>query len=166
MTLPRWLIFSPQASGLGPSTAIQRSFLVLIIITHNIPDSTMISPSVAYQQQAVDMVPGLPLNTYSVLATASARVYHAQNLKGSGWCYSRLKGTLVFGKNIMASVPVDAAENHWFRLLDENSGKAVWIFQIPSGLAYQQDRPFFHVFQGRVSANLVDQYSCIYHNVI
>lgn len=126
----------------------------------------MISHSIAYQQQAVDIVPGLPPNTYSVLATASARVYHAQNLKGSEWCYSRLKGTLVFGKNVVDTGPVDGAENHWFRLLDEISGKAVWMFQVPSGLAYQQDRPFFHVFQGRVSVRLVDQYGCIYHSVI
>ncbi|KAF9467126.1 hypothetical protein BDZ94DRAFT_1156655, partial [Collybia nuda] len=99
--------------------------------------------------KAANMVLGLSPNTYSILGTASARVYHAQNLRGSEWCYSRLKGTLVFGKNIVASDSVDDGENHWFRLLDVNSGKAIWMFQVPSGLAYQQDRPFFHIFQGR-----------------
>jgi neural Wiskott-Aldrich syndrome protein len=47
------------------------------------------------------------------------------------------------------------AENHWFRLLDADSGKPVWMFRFHTGFSYQLDRPFFHVFQGRVSPAFV-----------
>jgi hypothetical protein len=101
------------------------------------------------------VVPGLLPNSYSVLAVASARIYHAPfNPSNAEWYYSRLRGTLVLGKDSIVSKELgnsdSEAEDSWFRLLDADSGKPVWMFRIHTGLSYQQDRPFFHVFQGRV----------------
>ncbi|KAF8062239.1 hypothetical protein FPV67DRAFT_1421804 [Lyophyllum atratum] len=102
-------------------------------------------------------IPGLPSDTYAVLAVASARVYHAHlSTKTPEWCYSRMRGTLVFGKDnephdpLKSQAPgtVDPA-SHWFRLLDEKSGKPIWVFKVPAGFAYELDRPFFHAFQGK-----------------
>jgi len=57
----------------------------------------------------------------------------------------------VLGKDIVQAgdPPSVEAENYWFRLLDADSRKPVWMFRIPAGFSYQLDRPFFHVFQGR-----------------
>jgi hypothetical protein len=158
---PSWAVSSyPTVTGPRPAAATRRSSPMSDCRQPYCLDSAMTSefgllPNISYEKQGVDMVPGLPPNSYNVLATTSARVYHAQlSPKSTEWCYSRLKGILVFGKNntnIGLAAEVDDAENYWFRLLDVNSGKIVWMFQVPSGLAYQQDRPFFHVFQGRVS---------------
>ncbi|KAG5639756.1 hypothetical protein H0H81_000036 [Sphagnurus paluster] len=104
-------------------------------------------------------IPGVATNTYTVLGVASARIYHAQlNTKTPEWCYSRMKGTLVFGKDRdpdtienAPMAPSVQAGNHWFRLLDAVSGKPVWIFKVRSGsgFVYEIDRPFFHAFQGK-----------------
>jgi Wiskott-Aldrich syndrome protein len=106
------------------------------------------------KQQSAVFIPGLLPNSYSILAAASARVYHAQlSPKSAEWCYSRLRGTLLLGRDtVQVEDPQSVeAENHWFRLLDADSGKPVWMFRIHTGFSYQVDRPFFHVFQGRVS---------------
>jgi Wiskott-Aldrich syndrome protein len=108
------------------------------------------------------VVPGISPNSYNVLAVASARIYHAPlSYKNAEWCYSRLRGTLVLGKDSVQAgdskelgsidIGIVDAEDNWFRLLDADSGKLVWMFRFHAGLSYQQDRPFFHVFQGRVS---------------
>lgn len=120
----------------------------------------MISQVIHAQRPAV-FVAGLLPDSYTVLAAASARVYHAQlSPKNAEWCYSRLRGTLVLGKDTaQVEDPLRGphnhdnttteAEDHWFRLLDTESGKAVWMFRFYTGFSYQLDRPFFHVFQGR-----------------
>lgn len=119
--------------------------------------SQLVSPvySVPDHKQGQGVIPGLPPNSYSVLAIAAARVYHAQLGKDVTWCYSRLRGTLIFGRDndrlINASQATFEAGKHWFRLLDADSGKPVWMFKIPSGFVYELDRPFFHAFQGMVS---------------
>jgi len=100
---------------------------------------------------------GLSPDTYSVLAVASARIYHAQlTTKIPEWCYSRMRGTLVFGKDnksndLLANRAPVVVEptSYWFRLLDETSGRPIWIFKIPTSFAYELDRPFFHAFQGK-----------------
>lgn len=95
-------------------------------------------------------------NTYIVHAVATARIYHTQiNSKPCQWDYSRLRGTLVFGQDkgdTTTSFGTESSgiETLWFRLLDEISGKTVWAFKFPSGFEYQVDRPFFHIFLGRV----------------
>jgi len=112
------------------------------------------------------VIPGLSPNSYDVLAVASARVYHAQlAIKNAEWCYSRLRGTLVFGMDRVQVGDVVGPyhrdngvvqpEHHWFRLLDPKSGRPVWMFKIHTGFSYQVDRPFFHVFQGRVKPAFV-----------
>ncbi|RXW23210.1 hypothetical protein EST38_g2630 [Candolleomyces aberdarensis] len=119
----------------------------------------------------------------SVHAVANARIYHT-NLgskkdtspsSSSGeddWTYSRLKGTLRFGRNWddfknstvrQGSVGGESNNNnselntgrnedqYWFTLSDNATGKTIWMFQIPAtgNFLYEVDRPFFHVFNGR-----------------
>ena len=103
----------------------------------------------------------------SIHAIATARIYHAP-LPASGsapngdeWVYSRLKGSLKFGRNwIGGSTTRTSTSNSgsnpvipnefWFTLADEKTGKTIWMFQIPeSGFTYEVDRPFFHIFNGR-----------------
>ena len=99
-----------------------------------------------------------------VLATASAKVYHAPfSSKEDGWTFSGLGGTLVFGRNRLTvhadrklgSGPGESFEQSlWFRLVDPIKG-LVWIHQIPDTLDYAPDKPFFHVFAGKVRRALV-----------
>lgn len=100
----------------------------------------------------------LATDAYKIYATASARVYHA-NFGASqlDWTYSHLKGVLVFGRDRSAAgSPVSSvdhssleADKFWFRLIDDISGKVVWMIKVPKALDYQVDRPFFHIFPGR-----------------
>lgn len=101
------------------------------------------------------MAVGLEQNPYTVLAVAGARVYHAVlNPKDSPWVYSGWKGTLTFGRDL--EVPnstgreVSDTEKFWFRLVDDETASIRWTFKFPENLEYAEDRPFFHVFKGRV----------------
>ncbi|KAG6895825.1 hypothetical protein C0992_012270 [Termitomyces sp. T32_za158] len=103
------------------------------------------------------VISGLAPSSYTIIAVASARIYHAQlAAKTPEWCYSRMRGTLVFGKDTQAGerpgqrppAPIEAG-SYWFRLLDSTSGKPIWMFKILAGFVYELDRPFFHVFQGK-----------------
>lgn len=99
--------------------------------------------------------PGLEQNPYTVLATAGARVYHTKlTAEDSQWTYSHWKGSLSFCRDIdtpsSISKGVSETEKHWFRLADDETGRTVWVFKFPENLEYTVDRPFFHVFQGRV----------------
>ena len=40
-------------------------------------------------------------------------------------------------------------ETHWFRLVDAIKG-VVWMHQIPNQFDYHVDKPFFHMFSGKV----------------
>ncbi|KAJ8508524.1 hypothetical protein ONZ45_g9216 [Pleurotus djamor] len=65
--------------------------------------------------------------------------------KKSEWSYSGLRGSLVFGMDKDSHIP---GEGLWFRLIDNISDRVIWVFKIPKGLAYEQDRPFFYTFSG------------------
>jgi len=117
-------------------------------------DSNFIAANGARGVERNGMVSGLEENPYAVLAVAGARVYHTKlNLKESQWVYSRWKGTLTFGRDIEGpNAPareVSETERHWFRLADDETGRTVWMFKFPEQFEYVEDRPFFHVFQGR-----------------
>ncbi|GLB39822.1 hypothetical protein LshimejAT787_0703320 [Lyophyllum shimeji] len=145
-----------HASALAPTPGAYRPVPGTVI--HRMM-SQLVSPCrpVLDSDRASMAIPGLSPDTYAILAVASARIYHAQlTSKIPEWCYSRMRGTLVFGKD---NVPNDrgagkvptATEpvSYWFRLLDETSGKAIWMFKVQAGFAYELDRPFFHAFQGK-----------------
>ena len=100
-------------------------------------------------------------NAYKTYITASARLYHTPfGAASHDWSYSQLKGHLVFGRDVDRSTQKDDtastdhgsndAEKFWFRLVDKASGKTVWMFKVPVGLNYQREKPFFHVFPGKV----------------
>ncbi|PSR71552.1 hypothetical protein PHLCEN_2v12561 [Hermanssonia centrifuga] len=93
-----------------------------------------------------------------IIATASARVYHAPfHGHSDDWVYSGLHGTLVFGRNRIA-VHADKKlgsgpgtsfdQSSWFRLVDPIKG-LVWLHQIPEIFDYSLDKPFFHIFSGK-----------------
>ncbi|KAH8097117.1 hypothetical protein BXZ70DRAFT_312664 [Cristinia sonorae] len=95
-----------------------------------------------------------------IIATASARVYHAPFGSGpEGWTFSGLRGILVFGRDRTIVHPdsklgigpgTSLQQNYWFRLLDVDNAKGlVWMHQIPDHLDYRLDKPFFHVFAGK-----------------
>lgn len=101
-------------------------------------------------------ITGLEQNPFTVLVSADARVYHT-NLKEKDtqqWNYSRWKGRLTFGRDVdtplTAAQGLTEAEKYWFRLADVETGRTVWMFKFPEHFEYVLDRPFFHVFQGRV----------------
>lgn len=108
----------------------------------------------------------------SIHAIATARIYHTHldSKHSNDWVYSRLKGTLTFGRNWSSSLHGSAGINreslvvgesgsaaaatgkgmYWFTLADDMTGKTIWMFQVPvEGFMYEVDRPFFHVFNGR-----------------
>ncbi|THH31847.1 hypothetical protein EUX98_g2352 [Antrodiella citrinella] len=101
----------------------------------------------------------LPHNA-KVIATASARVYHAQfGGQPESWTFSGLRGVLVFGRDRTTVNPdkklgvgpgTSIEQNYWFRLLDVDNAKGlVWMHQIPDRLDYRLDKPFFHEFSGK-----------------
>ena len=106
------------------------------------------------------VIPGLSQESYTVLAAASSvRIYHAQS-RSHEWRYSRLKGTLIFGKDNDQQTRSDSQATsvdvgkYWFRVFDATSRilKPIWVFKLPAlGFVYELDRPFFHAFQGMVS---------------
>jgi len=100
---------------------------------------------------------------YTVLAVAGARVYHTKlDSKDTQWNYSQWKGVLTFGRDVdtahSLTRDVSELEKHWFRLSDAESGRTVWMFKFPENFEYMVDRPFFHVFQGRVSASFPERF--------
>ena len=98
---------------------------------------------------------GLEQNPYVVLSVAGARVYHTKlSDKENKWTYSQWRGKLSFCQDInnftTSRSTTREAEKYWFRLADEETGRTVWMFKFPENFEYTVDRPFFHVFQGRV----------------
>ena len=98
-------------------------------------------------------VSGLEQVAFTVLAVAGARVYHTKlSANDNQWNYSQWKGTLSLCRDIdtVDSGGTSDTEKHWFRLADDQTGRTVWMFKFPENFDYAVDRPFFHVFQGRV----------------
>ena len=98
----------------------------------------------------------LPPASYKIIAAAPARVYHASfGALESEWQYSGLKGTIVFGSDNRVSlsrtdVNIYGAK-YWFRLVDLRRGKVVWLHEVEEVIEYEAEKPFFHVFCGKVS---------------
>ena len=114
-----------------------------------------IAPSGARSVELNGTVSGLEQVPFTVLAVAGARVYHTNlTANDSQWSYSRWKGTLSFCRDVDTAHSITQGtsnmEKHWFRLADDETGRTVWIFKFPENFEYAIDRPFFHIFQGRV----------------
>jgi neural Wiskott-Aldrich syndrome protein len=105
------------------------------------------------------MFTSLPTES-KVIATASAKIYHAPfNSKPDEWTYSGLTGTLVFGRNRITSSDRKGGSSgetfeQWFRLVDPAKG-VIWFHPIQDTLDYRLDKPFFHIFSGRVSKAII-----------
>lgn len=123
--------------------------------------SSRTASTTGHSSDAKHMVlPHLPTHS-KVIATASARVYHAPfGDESENWTFSGLSGVLVFGRDRLRLHPdrklgigpgTSFEHKYWFRLIDLASGKGlVWMHQIPQYLDYRTDKPFFHVFQAKV----------------
>lgn len=97
-----------------------------------------------------------------ILSLAHARIYQAPfGAREDSWSYTGLNGMLVFGRDrvvMHADKPLGAGpgtsfeRRYWLRLVDTAPGKGViWMHPIPTEFQYRLDKPFFHVFQGKVS---------------
>ncbi|KAF9078393.1 hypothetical protein BDP27DRAFT_1440854 [Rhodocollybia butyracea] len=101
------------------------------------------------------------------ICQVTGRLYHAKfAAMEHDWQYFNQRGTIVFGQTPSDGVKaaqstadledgshwkgpeIVADANYWFSLQDE-SGRNLWMFQIPPDFAYRIDKPFFHVFNGR-----------------
>jgi len=96
-------------------------------------------------------------NTQKIICTASARIYHKPfGSSHPEWTYSKIKGLLVFGRDRDVHGVDDSnighgyrlAETYWFRLVDLNTDRVIWMLRVPEVFEYHKDRPFFHVFSG------------------
>lgn len=96
-----------------------------------------------------------------VVAVAAARVYHAPfGRRQDSWAYTGLRGLMVFGRDRIAvrgdrklgtGPGTSFDQQYWFRLIDMSTGKGVvWMHQITENFEYSLDKPFFHIFPGKV----------------
>ncbi|TFK53094.1 hypothetical protein OE88DRAFT_1806996 [Heliocybe sulcata] len=76
------------------------------------------------------------------ITTAQASIYHTP-FYHTQWTSTGLRGLLVFSTD-------PASGSHSFRILSGPARKVVWTHTIPrgAGMAYDRDKPFFHVFAG------------------
>lgn len=115
------------------------------------------------------MLAAPPPSSSHTLAQVTAKVYHAKFGSGDDWQYFNQRGTVVFGQdqnqnrnqeqgNTATNTSIEDLKpvraHFWFRLRDESNGRIVWMFQIPEDCLYRVDKPFFHVFNGKVSPSL------------
>lgn len=84
-----------------------------------------------------------------IFLVSGVRVYHANFGSSLEWKCTGLRGTLVFGVDYQ---PSSLEGQYWFRLLDqEDQQRLIWVYKLFPGFRYCQDKPFFHVFAGKVS---------------
>lgn len=116
------------------------------------------SSSVISHDDKLHILSKLPADA-KALGAASARIYHAPFASPNNWSYTGLQGFLVFGRNMLAvsekrqstSGGMRIEPTYWLRLIDSTADKGVvWMYQIPDGFEYNIDKPFFHVFSGKV----------------
>ena len=138
-TLPSFRLHTPP-----PAVSVVLTYLMNYIASGN-----------ARAVETNGMASGLEQKPFAIIAVAGARVYHTKlQQKDNQWNYSHWKGTLTLGRDLdtpeTLAQGTSEAEKHWFRLADVESGRTVWMFKFPENFEYELDRPFFHVFQGRV----------------
>ncbi|ORY35354.1 hypothetical protein BCR39DRAFT_508969 [Naematelia encephala] len=80
-------------------------------------------------------------STNKIITAAVARVYQASEGSRS-WNYAGAEGALVFCAD-------KAKGGLWFRVVDLSSYRGViWEHELPNEIEYNQDKPFFHTWQG------------------
>lgn len=126
------------------------------------------------------MLAAPPPSSSRTLAQVTAKVYHAKFGSGDDWQYFNQRGTVIFGQDqnqnrneeqgtTITNTPIEdvgldlkpAGVHYWFRLRDESNGRIVWMFQVPEECIYRVDKPFFHVFNGKVSPFRPFRSSCL-----
>ncbi|OCF30652.1 wiskott-Aldrich syndrome protein [Kwoniella heveanensis BCC8398] len=80
-------------------------------------------------------------STNKIVTATVARVYQAKP-GASSWSYSGAEGALVFCAD-------KAKGGLWFRVVDLSSYRGVvWEHELPNEIEYNQEKPFFHSWQG------------------
>ncbi|KAK1926970.1 actin regulatory protein [Papiliotrema laurentii] len=80
-------------------------------------------------------------STNKIVTAAVARVYQAHE-NASSWTYAGAEGALVFCAD-------KAKGGLWFRIVDLGSYRGViWEHELPNEIEYNQEKPFFHSWQG------------------
>ncbi|ORX38679.1 hypothetical protein BD324DRAFT_376200 [Kockovaella imperatae] len=80
-------------------------------------------------------------STNKIITAAVARIYQAKE-GTSTWSYAGVTGALVFCAD-------KAKGGLWFRLVDLSSYQGVlWEHELPNEIEYNQEKPFFHSWQG------------------
>jgi hypothetical protein len=89
---------------------------------------------------------------YRIFTVTNVQIYHSDfGRRPCDWKATGLMGTLVFGTPVscIGSLPSDG--RCWFRLFDVNDpNRLIWTYTLSPGFEYCLDKPFFHVFAGRV----------------
>lgn len=116
-----------------------------------------------YAEQAEVAIADLRPGSYRVCGTVRGRIYHKSfDAPSKDWTSTGHRGLIVFGRDWQgdndssisgsSSASDDESERFWFRLVDDS--KTTWIFRTSGRLDYQVDKPFFHIFPGKVSSSI------------
>jgi neural Wiskott-Aldrich syndrome protein len=93
----------------------------------------------------------LPAATTKIITAARARLYEAPfGAPESAWTPTGLKGVVVFGYDATSRSSRHHTTNYWFRLVDLRRNKILWLHEVQELVEYEAEKPFFHVFGGRV----------------
>ncbi|KAK8854936.1 hypothetical protein IAR55_003675 [Kwoniella newhampshirensis] len=80
-------------------------------------------------------------STNKIVTATVARVYQAKQ-NAREWSYAGAEGALVFCAD-------KAKGGLWFRIVDLSSYRGViWEHELPNEIEYNQEKPFFHTWQG------------------
>ncbi|WWC71738.1 uncharacterized protein I206_105696 [Kwoniella pini CBS 10737] len=80
-------------------------------------------------------------STNKIVTATVARVYQAKS-SAQSWSYAGAEGALVFCAD-------KAKGGLWFRVVDLSSYRGViWEHEVPNEIEYNQEKPFFHSWQG------------------
>ncbi|WWC63110.1 uncharacterized protein I303_105710 [Kwoniella dejecticola CBS 10117] len=80
-------------------------------------------------------------STNKIVTATVARVYQAKS-SAQSWSYAGAEGALVFCAD-------KAKGGLWFRVVDLSSYRGViWEHELPNEIEYNQEKPFFHSWQG------------------
>ncbi|KAL0249713.1 hypothetical protein I308_103014 [Cryptococcus tetragattii IND107] len=80
-------------------------------------------------------------STNKIITATVARIYQAKP-GATSWSYSGVEGALVFCADKVKG-------GLWFRVVTLSSGRGViWEHELPNEIEYNQEKPFFHTWQG------------------
>jgi hypothetical protein len=92
--------------------------------------------------------------TTKIVSAAPARLYEARSgVQNNKWAPAGIKGIVVLGYDTAARSTrrhVTSAASYWLRIVDIRRGRVLWEHDVREILEYEADKPFFHIFGGKV----------------